>query len=512
MIRGDQYISGGDYARAIDVYQQLLALDPSQVAALHNLGVVLCNAGRVKEAEAYFRRAIELQPDFADAHNSLGYVLRTIGRVEQAETSIRQAAACRPNDPGIQGNLAQTLVLLGRIREAEDCFSKILQTDPSRVDALVGLASVAQTEGRFDEAEALYKQALACDPKLPRVWASLASLRRMGPADGAWQREAEQLANSGLAVTDEISLRFAIGKYWDDVGDFERAFRSYQRANDLLKSTVRRYDRSARAAYVDDMIRIYSPRAIAHLGAGGSPSTKPVFVVGMPRSGTSLVEQIIAAHPSARGAGELGFWTEVLLAHIGPIRQGLLSEPLRQELAASYLKCLEERCGDALRIIDKAPVNAEYLGIIHSVFPNARVIYLQRNPIDTCLSCYFQYLSPALSYTMDLSDLASYYRQHQRLMARWREVLPHATLLDVPYEQLVSDQEGWTRRILDFIGLEWDARCLQFHNVQRAVSTASQWQVRQKMYHSSVGRWGNYEKFIGPLLELAELDSSQIPP
>jgi hypothetical protein len=173
-------------------------------------------------------------------------------------------------------------------------------------------------------------------------------------------------------------------------------------------------------------------------------------------------------------------------------------------LAKEYLQVLEAKSGEALRVVDKAPVNSDYLGVIHSVFPNARFIYMQRDPIDTCLSCYFQKFVLSLNFTMDLSDLADYYRQHQRLMAHWHAVLPQGTILEVPYEELIADQAAWTRRILDFLDLEWDNRVLDFHNTQRAVVTASFWQVRQKIYKSSVRRWRNYEKFVGPLLDLKD--------
>jgi len=233
---------------------------------------------------------------------------------------------------------------------------------------------------------------------------------------------------------------------------------------------------------------------------------KPVFVVGMMRSGTSLAEQIIASHPAAKGAGELGFWSDAVHEYETVLRKEPLGESTRKELAEAYLRALASHSVDALRIVDKAPVNSDYLGIIHSVFPNARIVYMRRDPIDTCLSCYFQQLSPSMEFTMDLSDLAHYYREHQRLVAHWHTVLPPGTILDVPYEELIADQEGWTRKILDFLGLEWDERCLNFHKTKRPVATASYWQVRQRIYKDSVERWRNYEKFLGPLRGLRNLD------
>jgi hypothetical protein len=180
-------------------------------------------------------------------------------------------------------------------------------------------------------------------------------------------------------------------------------------------------------------------------------------------------------------------------------------EPLTRKLAAGYLRELDAYSSSASRVVDKATVNSDYLGIVRSVLPNARMIYLQRDPVDTCLSCYFQQFSPAVDFAMDMSDLAHYYREHRRLMSHWRSALPEGCLLEVPYADLIADQEVWTRRIVEFVGLEWDARCLNFHQTERTVLTASFWQVRQKLYKSSIGRWRNYQKFIGPLLELKDI-------
>jgi hypothetical protein len=229
---------------------------------------------------------------------------------------------------------------------------------------------------------------------------------------------------------------------------------------------------------------------------------RPIFVVGMLRSGTSLAEQILSAHPAVVGAGELGFWSEAMATHAAALRAGPPAAALRAELAEAYGRALADHSTDAARIVDKAPQNADYLGIIHSVFPRARIIYMQRDPRDSCLSCYFQQLSTAHNYTLDLADLAHYYREHERLMAHWRAALPRGTLLEVPYAGLVADQPGWTRQMLEFLDLEWHDGCLEFHRSERAVMTASFWQVRQAIYRGSVDRWRNYRKFIGPLLGL----------
>jgi hypothetical protein len=225
----------------------------------------------------------------------------------------------------------------------------------------------------------------------------------------------------------------------------------------------------------------------------------------MMRSGTSLAEQIIASHPMAKGAGELEYWHRVAREHGTEIRQNAMDERTKKQLGESYLRILDNVSPTALRVVDKAPLNSDHLGVIHSIFPNARIIYMRRDPIDTCLSCYFQNFSMAHTFTFDLSDLAHYYQEHHRLINHWRTALPQGSILDVPYEEMVADQEGWTRKILDFIGLEWDPRCLEFQATERPMMTASFWQVRQKIFKTSVQRWRNYEKFVDQVPALKKL-------
>ena len=229
------------------------------------------------------------------------------------------------------------------------------------------------------------------------------------------------------------------------------------------------YDREARTRFVDDMVRVYTREALARARTGvlGLRATGVCGRHGAFRYLTRGTDHRFASGcEGSRGAELLAY---VVRKHESAIRQGLLAEPLRKELAREYLRVLGGHSQDALRVVNKQPLNSDYLGLIHSVFPNARVIYLRRDPIDTCLSCYFQQFTPVMNFTMDLSDLAHYYREHQRLVAHWRDVLPPETLLVVPYEELIADQERWTRRILDFLELPWDERCLDFHKTVRPV-------------------------------------------
>jgi tetratricopeptide (TPR) repeat protein len=502
LIKGNDFVTRGAYEDAVSCFRQFLELNPRHAVACNNLGVALIRLGNYEDAEAQFRRAIGIKESYADAQCNLGTLLRSTGRVLEAEMPLRRALKLKPNYLEAQISLGFNLLVLDRLSDARAVLERALKTAPRNVDALTAMGEVVTREGRFAEAEALYRRALEADPKAGGAWVGLAGLRKMTSGDSDWLKGAEGSLVSGLAPVGEAAIRFAIGKYYDDTQQFPRAFRSYERANTLWRVAARPYYREARKQLIDDLIRVYTREALSGAKTGASSSTLPVFVVGMPRAGTSLVEQIIASHPSARGAGELQFWAVAFRKHEAALRQKPPDTALSRRLAEEYLRVLERHRADAIRVVDKSPFNFDYLGLFHCVFPNARMIYVRRDPIDVCLSCYFQPFAPNLNFTMDLSDLAHYYREHVRMMAHWRAVLPSGTLLEIPYEQLVADQEAWTRKILEFLELDWDERCLQFHETVRPVGTASVWQVRQRIYQSSVGRWRNYEKFIGPLLEL----------
>ncbi len=495
-----EQLSKGAFAEARESYQQLVNLDPRDADARNGLGIALAQLAHYGEAEAEFRRAIGIRSGHPEAHFNLAGVLQSTGRYSESEMPLRRALKLKPTYLNARISLGMSCALLGRLAEARECYEKVLRVAPRNAVARVGIGQIESLEGRFTAAEAAFREALAIEPRASYAWAALVWLRRMTPADSEWVKGAEEIAAGGLSAVDEATLRYAIGKYYDDVGEYGHAFRSFKRANELLKPRAEAYDREGRTRFVNDTVRVFTPEALARPQAGASDSARPVFVVGMPRSGTSLVEQIIASHPEARGAGELTFWQIAARAHA----HEALDERLRRRLAEDYLKVLTGHSAAALRVVDKAPVNSDYLGLIHAVFPRARIIHMQRDPIDTCLSCYVQQFPPALNYTLELADLAHYCREHRRLMDHWRSVLPADSFLEVPYEAITADQEGWSRRIIEFIGLPWDERCLAFEKTVRPVNTASVWQVRQKMYGTSVGRWRHYEKYIGPLRGLAD--------
>jgi tetratricopeptide (TPR) repeat protein len=506
LAEADAHFAAGRRSETAVSLRRILRLDPNHPVAHAKLGAALCYLGRYDEAEWMLRRAVELDGRSAEAHRNLGGVLYYRGEFAAAETTLRRAAKLDPRNAETLVSLGLTLGARSRLDAAKDCFAKALVLKPRNAGALWGLGWLAGIEGRFEDCERFYRDALAADPHKPRAWASLAQIRRMTSADGEWLENVKRLITADIQPLDEAALRFAMGKYFDDLGNFAEAFGQYKRANDLQKLVARPYARKERSSFVDDTIRVYTAEAIGRRVEGASQSIKPVFVVGMMRSGTSLVEQIIASHPRASGAGELDFWKDAAQRVRDRLQGGVPDALLAKKLADSYLTALSGHVRDELRVVDKSTFNSDHLGLIHSVFPSSRIIYVRRDPVDTCLSCYFQQFANAASFTFDLADLAHYYREHHRLMQHWRAVLPAGALLEVPYAELVADQESWSRRMIEFIGLEWDPHCLEYYTTQRPVLTASNWQVRQRIYSSSIGRWRNYRKFIRPLLELRELE------
>ena len=493
---GNALFELGQLDDAVTSYRRALELRPDYAEAYNNMGSALRDLGRLDDAIASYRLALAIRSDYAEAYSNLGNALRDLGQMDAAAASYRQALALTPNFAEALDNLSVVLRLQGRMAEAEAGCHRALAIEPNRTTTMVLLADLHADKGQFAEAEALFRRAISIAPELPEAWAGIAHWRKMTSSDTAWLAEVQRIAGQRLRPRKEAYLRYALGKYFDDVKDFEQAFHHFRRANELAKLHAAKHDRGRLTQAVDRIIsagdHTWRGRASAHATA----SSRPVFVVGMPRSGTTLTEQILASHPRVFGAGELPFWGAASAIHE--------SWSTLDKLADDYLQLLVNLSPEALRIVDKMPGNFMFLGLIHAALPNAHIIHMQRDPFDTCLSIYFQHFQSARSYTNDLEDLAHYYTEYLRIMKHWRSVLPYHSLLDVTYEDLVDDPQTWSRRMLEFIGLPWDARCLEFHRTERTVITASKWQVRQKISKASVGRWRNYEKYIGPLTTLRD--------
>jgi tetratricopeptide (TPR) repeat protein len=490
---------------AVASYRQALILNPSYVDALNNLGNVLRDLGLRREAVSVYRRAIELDPGRADSHCDLGTVLFEFRRVDEAVASYRQALVLQPDYAPAHVSLGLALRQQRRPADAETSCRAALAIDPNDAEALSLLGELRADRGQFSEAEELFQRALTINPDFSFAFASIATHRKMTSDDTAWLKGAEALLAKRLPLAQEIGLRYALGKYFDDVRQYDHAFERYRQANELTKRYGANYDGAKLTQHVDQIIRSFDTAFMRKCRTQVSTSELPVCIIGMPRSGTSLAEQILASHPAVFGAGEVTFWNAAYDAYRNAELESKIGADLIPGMAADYLDRLTALSGGALRVVDKLPANFLYAGLIHAALPKARIIHMQRHPIDTCLSNYFQNFFNIGPYANDFDNLAHYYREYVRITNHWRAALPATTLLEIPYEALIEDQEGWTRRMLDFIGVPWDPKCLDFHQTNRVVITASKWQVRQKISKSSVGRWRNYEQFVGPLRSLMEL-------
>ena len=498
----------GRLAEAVACFERALALMPDYAEAHNNLGNVLADQGKTAEAAAHFARALALKPDVAEFHNNIGNLLAGQERPDDAIAYYRHALRLKPDYAEVYNNLGSALADQGRFGEALAHYEKALGLKPDYAHAYNNLGNAYKDMGRLVEAERAYETAIAFAPNTAVYYRHLIETRQVNAGDKYYEM-AERLAQdlATLPAKDQLELHFALGKASADLGQYASAFRHFVQGNALKRRGID-YDESAVLDAFERIKQVFSP-AMLHSRKGlGDSSAAPVFIVGMPRSGTTLLEQILASHPNVFGAGERKEVERIATALRGPdpsmrfpeVVPTLSGDGLRQ-LGARYVAAVTGQAPAAMRIIDKMPGNFLYLGLIHLALPNARIIHVRRDPIDTCLSCFSLLFSASQPYSHDLGELARYYRAYDALMTHWRGVLPPDIMLDVQYEDIVSDMEQQARRVVAFCGLEWNGACLTFHRTQRTVRTASAIQVRRPIYGTSVGRWRHYREFLQPLIE-----------
>ncbi|TLZ35550.1 MAG: tetratricopeptide repeat protein [Gammaproteobacteria bacterium] len=487
----------GRYEAAASAFREALAQAPDDARLHSNLSHVLHCLGDLRGSMEHARRAIELDPRLPEAHLHLGNPLFVMNEMHAAGAAYRRGLAVAPDHAGLHVALAMAERALGLLDEAEAGARRALALRPRAADALALLGGLASDRGRFEEGTKLLRQALAIDPQLPEALTGLSAVRRMTLEDAPWREAAERALARSLPVAHAINLHHALGKYHDDVGDYDAAFRHHRDANELARRSRPPYERAVMTQRATRTLAAFDRSALEALRRHGLDSERPVFIVGMPRSGTTLAEQILASHPLVHGAGEQLYWSFAsdVEAAAPPAERVATIAGLGRE----YLATLGKLSAGAARVVDKLPSNFRNLGLIHAALPKARIIHLDRDPLDTCVSIYFQGFTAGHPYAAAFGDLAHYYREYLRLMAHWRATLPPETLLEVRYESLVEEPEAWSRRMLAHVGLPWDPRCLEFHRNERPVLTASRWQVRQPIGRSSVGRWRRYERYLGPL-------------
>ena len=485
--QGEEALGRGQLDDAVAHYQAYLVARPRDTAALNNLAVALLKLGRHSEAADQLRKAVARNPKNVDAYTNLGNALLQLHRYGEAEDAFRRVVSLKPSDLAARSSLGLALTLIGRLDSARSEFEAVLKTTPEHAGALCGLGLLERASGRAAEAEALLWRAVQADPHLIRAWAAIPSLRRMTKADSRWLQNADKLASATKSHADEAALRHALGKYYDDTGQYPQALTSFQRANSLLKPLAPAFDAKAYAALVEDMTNTYTADSLASARISDSSPMRHVFVIGMPRSGVALTGRIMASHPEVTSVGQLDFWQETARGEDNRVRRKILSENARRKLASEYIAAIKRLSPNADAVVEATPLNADYVGLIYSVLPDARFIFMRRDPVDTCLSCYFQPFNGTRNFAFDLTDLAAYYAEHARLIAHWRSVLPSGTILDVTYEELVTNREPATRKLLDFLGLGWDERCLQL-----------------PVQPDSIGRARNYAKFVTPLTPIGQ--------
>ena len=493
---------------AVASFRRVIELQPDSAGAHRDLGAVLALQCKWDQAISHYRLAIKLKPDFADAYNNLGNALldRDQGPNcgKEAEECFRQALRFKPDDPEIQLNLAVMLADLGRDQEADASYRRVLDLKPGDPIATAGLAMLLERRGDFDVAHALVKPLVDAGVNEVRLLLSHADLLRHQHRREDAVAVLEKCLQQAMDIKRRVDVHFALGKLYDELRQYDQAFHHYQQANTL---DTKESDKLEFVPQFDAFLAAFAPERVGRRVRASNRSKLPVFIVGMPRSGTSLVEQILASHPLVHGAGELVEIKEIasqlptLAGTSKPFPQCLddLTRKNIDPIAQKYLDRLSRFARDVVRVTDKMPHNFLYLGLIDLLFPGARVIHCQRDPIDTCLSIYFQHFNDFHGYARNLSSLGRYYRQYQRLMAHWKTVL-RIPLMDIQYEDLVENQEDLSRRMVEFCELKWDDRCLHFHESGRFVTTPSYDQVRRPIYKKSVARWKNYEQFLEPLL------------
>ena len=504
---GEACRGAGRIEEAVSHARRALALKPDYPEALGNLALALASLGRFDQAEELLRRAITMDPQHPDLHLRLGAVLVYQGRFEEAQAALQQVLVLCPTSHDLFTLLGRVAFMRGSLELALAHYRRSLELKPDFAEASNGLGLVLHALGRFDEAACAFRRALVHDPNNTRIHLNLADAKTFGEGDP--QLEAMQMLDRGdsLAEGERLYLHFALGKAYADLKQHARSFEHLLRGNALKREQIR-YNEAATLAQFARIEAIFTPALLKKKARHGERSHLPVFVLGMPRSGTSLVEQILASHRCVFGAGELTILDEAF----GAVRtdRDLLPYPDClpaldaagvKEIGTRYLAQVRRLApAGVTRIIDKMPSNFLVLGLIHLALPNARIIHTIRDPVDTCISCFARLFTLEHNYMYDLGELGRYYRAYQRLMAHWHCALPRGRILDVRYEQLVADLEGGARRIVAHCGLDWDERCLTFHRTQRPVRTPSGMQVRRPIYTSSIGLRRHYEPFLGPLV------------
>ncbi len=489
----------GRHEAAVSAYSKALKLRPGHAVTHYNRGLAYKALGRADEAIAAFENALALKSDLAEALDSLGCALVDAGRPEEALEKLQRAVALKPDFAGAHSNLGNVLKTLGRHQDAIAAYEEALKHAPALAEAYNNIGAVYTDLGWKGDAAVNFERALAVKPECAKAHLYLSSVRRYSAGDPQIEQMQSLLESGRLSAVDQSGVHFALGKAMDDLGRYADAFDHFIEGNRLRK-TVTGYS-------IDSDIALFGRIKDSHLSSPAPDLRKavakaepaPLFIVGMPRSGTSLVEQILASHSAVHGAGELGTLSRELKS-AGGVRPDMSACSFGR-IRENYLERLAAFAPDAAYVTDKMPVNFCWIGVIRRALPEAKIIWVERDARAVCWSIFRRsFATKGNGYADDLNDLTAFYALYKDLMAFWMREFP-GEIYHLNYERLTEHQEEETRKLLEYAGLEWEESCLEFHKTRRSVATASALQVKTQMYKGSSEEWRNYEPFLKPMIE-----------
>ncbi len=504
---GGVYKELGRYAEAEACYREALVLKPDYVEAYLNLGLTQAARGEYAKALTNYQQALDIDANNHQAWLSRGHALHELVRDAEAATAYGRARELAAGDAAKLQSAGLALREAGTLREALDCFEAALKLDPGSAEIHNSLGATLGDLGNFSEAENQYRQALRLRPRYAGAWHNLSQVTRLASDDSLWPTFETATAHlDTLEPEDAVKMYFTLGKVRDDAHDYDRAFMSWLEGNRLKRAGIE-YDEERQQRFFLDFMSYFDSGFMTRNADAGVNDARPVFIVGMSRSGTTLVEQILASHPQVHGAGETQALRRCVRAELStsedddtlPMQLAALEPRRFARIGTRYSAWLDALAPNSARVTDKLPGNMALVGLIHIVFPRATIIHCVRDPLDTCVSCFSKLFTTGHLFSYELGELGRFYRLYDRLMAHWRAILPPGRMLEMRYEDVVMDIEAQTRKLLTFCGLPWDDACLRFYEASRPVRTASLAQVHQPIYSSSVGRWKRYEKYLDPL-------------
>jgi tetratricopeptide (TPR) repeat protein len=531
-----------DKDKAVEYYRQVVAINPNHLESVNNLGAVLVEQEKYDEARTILIKALQLNPNYAEAHCNMAQffigtenfdqaltslakaislkadyadayfgrsrVQQELNQLESAEGSAKLAIESDPKHADAHALLGGIYIEKNQLDDAKKYFDKALEIDDENGRALVGLGTLKMQIGDIIEAEDYFHQALAIDDENLSARISITQARKTEANEENFLKLEKEIPKlETMTQSKAMTIHFALGKSYEDLKEDEKAFPHFLKGCAIKRSKID-YDADAQDKNVKNIIDFFSKEKINQLSGAGEPSATPIFVLGMPRSGTTLTEQIISSHPEVFGAGELPYLLQLANAPLSPENPSSYPESLQNLsqdslnlLGRQYCERTRTYAPDAKHITDKMPANFFCVGLIHLMLPNAKIVHIRRNPVDTCLSGFSKLFNNGQAHSYNLTELGRYYRNYNKLMTYWHKVIPSDNFMEIQYEDLVANSEKKSRELISFVGLEWNEACLNFQQNKRAVRTASIAQIRKPIYQSSIAKWKRYEDHLGPLLD-----------